>query len=514
MNVLPPSIDDMKLDLIDGLPLSGLFDSGTCYTYDDIIFHPGFINFAAHEVDLSSRVSKNIKVRTPIVSSPMDTVSESNMVIAMAKLGGIGFLHYNSKIEEQVFHASRVKKHKVKFINDPLVLSSECSLYEFDQIREQANQTFACICEAGCIGSKLLGLVTSNDHELLKNRSIKLGDIMTNATELVTAEETQDSEDMEKLLIECKKGKLPIVNDAGELVAVITRVALREKSLNPSPGSPSLDCHGRLLCGAAIGTRESDRDRAIALANVGIDAIILDSSQGDSVYQMEMINHLKRVIPEVDIIAGNVVTQVQAAHLIKAGADGLRVGMGSGSICTTQEVCAVGRGQATAVFKVANVASKFDVPVIADGGIQNSGHIVKALALGASAVMCGSVFAGSTEAPGDFFVQDGVRLKKYRGMGSLEAMVKGSDSRYLSDSNHLKIAQGVSGTVKDKGSILRMVPYLIHAAKQGFQDLGAISLDHANILRNNGSMRAETRTNSAQLEGGVHDLFNYSKQLW
>jgi IMP dehydrogenase len=223
---------------------------------------------------------------------------------------------------------------------------------------------------------------------------------------------------------------------------------------------------------------------------------------------------LIRTHPGLEIIAGNVVTAAQARRLIAGGASGLRCGMGSGSICTTQEVCAVGRGQATAVHNVSLAAARLGVPVLADGGIQNSGHVVKALALGASAAMCGSMFAGTTEAPGAFFMHAGARVKKYRGMGSLDAMAAGSDARYLADASKLKVAQGVAGTVVDKGSVAKMIPYLMHGVKQGFQDLGARSLAHVTELRVGGQMRMETRTSAAQKEGGVHDMHSYEKRLW
>ncbi len=247
----------------------------------------------------------------------------------------------------------------------------------------------------------------------------------------------------------------------------------------------------------------------------GIDAVVLDSSQGESTYQVAMVSHLKRAHPGLDVICGNVVTGRQARTLIEAGADGLRVGMGSGSICTTQEVCAVGRGQASAVFHVSRVANAAGVPTIADGGIQNSGHIVKALSLGASTVMCGSLFAGTDEAPGDFFtLAGGVRVKSYRGMGSLEAMAKGSEARYLSDTQALKIAQGVAGTVRAKGSVRSSVPFLAQAVRQGFQDMGVRSIAGARAAIAAGAARLEVRSGAAQAEGGVHDLQSFEKVRW
>ena len=526
-----------------------------CYTYDDVIFHPGHINFAADAVDLTTKLTKNITIRTPIVSSPMDTVTEADMAIAMASVGGEGFLHYNMTGEEQIANLKAVKAHRLGYVTRPEVCGPETPLSFMDELATRRGFTSAVVTDTGNIGGKLLGLCASRDSELVSNRATTVSSVMTPVKDLLTGNADTDIESLEQTLLSSKKGKLPIVNGKGELVGLMTRSSIKDKMLRPPPGAPTLDKQGRLFCGAAVGTREADKARAKALAAEGLDAIILDSSQGDSTYQIEMIQFLKKEVPGVEVIGGNVVTQAQAKRLLEAGADGLRVGMGSGSICTTQEVCAVGRGQATAVYKCARLAAQFGVPILADGGIQNSGHVVKALTLGASAAMCGSMFAGTTEAPGEYFYQDGVRVKKYRGMGSLDAMAKGSDTRYLSESGHLKVAQGVSGTVKDKGSVCKMIPYLIHGVKQGFQDMGAKSNAHATELREAGDMRMETRTGAAQKEvrffvfsppappaccplsplsnalyniltsppihyylqthqGGVHDMHSYKKVLW
>merc|ERR1719183_260321 len=276
----------------------------------------------------------------------------------------------------------------------------------------------------------------------------------------------------------------------------------------------------QLLVGASIGTRPEDRDRAAALVAAGVDVIIVDSSQGDSRFQLEIVQHLKASHPEVDIIGGNVVTPTQALHLIQAGVDGLRVGMGIGSICTTQEVCAVGRAQASAVYHVAKFAAKYDIPVIADGGVKSTGHITKALCLGANAVMMGSMLAGTDESPGEYFYQDGVRLKRYRGMGSLEAMSKGGEKRYIWENssacgnNAVKVAQGVSGAVQDKGTVRRYIPYLMQGVRHGLQDMGCSSVDIARKKLYANELRFEIRSPAAQTEGGVHGLHSYQKRLY
>ena len=495
-------------DLRDGLSAAELFVPGEGVAYDDFIVLPGHIDFHFQDVELSTRFTRRVPLRLPFVSSPMDTVTEHAMAIGLACLGGLGVLHYNNSVAEQAEEVRKVKRYENGFITRPVVLGPQQKIKDVDEIKARYGFSGIPITEDGTVHGRVIGIVTNRDIEFEPDRERSLSEVMTR--DLVTGKAGITLRQAYDLLRSSKKGKIPIVDEAGRLVSLVSRRDMVKRRDYPDA---TKDSRGQLRVAAAISTRDEDRERASALVEAGVDVIVVDAAQGDSVYELRMLEWLKATYPQVDVMAGNVVTQAQCARLIDAGADGLRIGMGPGSICTTQGTMAVGRAQATAVFQSARLARARGVPLIADGGVAQIGHIAKALALGASSVMMGYMFAGTEESPGEYFYENGVRLKRYRGMASLEAMARGGEKRYVTkaDDRKIKVAQGVAGSVLDKGPLETYVPYLVQGLRQSLQDMGVRSLALLHEQLESGALRLERRSHAAQIEGGVHGLYSYTE---
>jgi IMP dehydrogenase len=503
----------------DGLHVDGLLDSDKhgALTYNDFLILPGSITFSASEVTLEAKVSRRFTLKAPLLSSPMDTVTEHNMAIHMALLGGLGLIHNNCPPDEQAEMVRKVKRYENGFILDPVVISPKATVGDAKELKAKWGFGGFPVTENGNLHSKLLGIVSSRDIQFHNKSDDPVTAVMS--TELVTAPAGTTLAEANEVLRNSKKGKLPIVDENGSLISLLSRSDLMKNIHYPLASKVQSK---QLLCAAAVSTHEADKVRLQKLVDAGLDIVVVDSSQGHSMYQIAMIKYIKQNFPQLDVIAGNIVTREQAAALIAAGADGLRIGMGSGSACITQEVMAVGRPQAAAVRSVSSFAARFGVPCIADGGVSNLGHIVKGLALGASAVMMGGLLAGTTESPGDYFVSnEGQLVKAYRGMGSIAVMEdKGKvgdnagTARYFSENDKVKVAQGVAGSVVDRGSINQFVPYLVAGVQHSLQDIGVQSIDALHDGVNKGKVRFEMRSASAMTEGNVHGLHSYEKKLY
>ena len=439
-------------------------------TFDDVLLIPGESDVEPKDVDISTHLTKKIKLNTPLMTAAMDTVTESEMAIAIAREGGIGIIHKNMSIETQADMVDRVKRSENGVITNPFYLSPDKTVAEADELMGKYKISGVPICE----GKKLVGIITNRDMAFLNEEDYKqpIYSVMTKEN-LITAPVGTTIQGAKELLKKHKIEKLPIVDDRGNLCGLITIKDI-EKSIQ-YPNS-ARDEKGRLLCGAAIGGTPDVLERVQALVNAGADVLVLDSAHGHNSNIIRSVAMVKKAFPDVQLIAGNVATAEATKALIEAGADAVKVGIGPGSICTTRVVAGIGVPQVTAIFDAATEAAKYGVPVIADGGVKYSGDIVKALAAGGSVVMVGSLVAGCKESPGETEIYQGRQFKVYRGMGSLAAMAKGSSDRYFQGGNRKLVPEGVEGRVPYKGPLADTIFQMVGGIRAGMGYTGCANI--------------------------------------
>ncbi|MCI7760365.1 MAG: IMP dehydrogenase [Oscillospiraceae bacterium] len=428
-------------------------------TFDDVLLVPARSDVTPNMIDIKTNLTKTIQLNTPIMTAAMDTVTESKMAIAIAREGGIGIIHKNMTIEQQVDEVDKVKRSENGVIVNPFFLSPEDSVRDADALMGKYKISGVPIVENG----KLVGIFTNRDLRFISDPAQKIGEVMTKEN-LITAPVGTTLAGAQEILRRHKIEKLPLVDENGYLKGLITIKDIEKSVQYPNTAR---DKSGRLLCGAAIGITPDVLERAGALIKAQADVLVLDSAHGHSKNIMLTLDKVKSAFPNTPIIAGNIATAEAAEDLIKAGADAVKVGIGPGSICTTRVVAGIGVPQITAIYDCACAAAKYGVPVIADGGIKYSGDIVKALAAGANCVMLGSLLAGCEEAPGDVEIYQGRSFKVYRGMGSLAAMKRGSADRYFQEKDKKLVPEGVEGRVPYKGAVADTVFQLVGGIKSG-----------------------------------------------
>lgn len=438
---------------------------GDGITFDDVLLQPAYSQVIGNQIDISTYLTRNIKLNIPLMSAGMDTVTEHRMAIAMARQGGIGIIHKNMSIEEQADEVDKVKRSENGVITDPFYLSPKHTLSDANDLMAKYRISGVPITE----GRKLVGIITNRDLKFEEDFSQKIEDCMTKEN-LVTALEGTTLDEAKKILAKAKVEKLPIVDGEGNLKGLITIKDIEKQIKYPNSAK---DSQGRLLCGAALGITPNVLERCEALVKVKVDVVVLDSAHGHSKNVIDCIKAIKEKFPNLQVIAGNVATGDATRALIEAGADCVKVGIGPGSICTTRVVAGIGVPQISAVMNCYEVAKEYGVPIIADGGIKFSGDITKALAAGGNVCMMGSLFAGCDEAPGDYELYQGRKYKVYRGMGSLAAMEKGSKDRYFQADAKKLVPEGVEGRVSYKGFVEDTVFQLLGGLRSGMGYCGA-----------------------------------------
>ena len=466
----------------------------TAITFDDVLLIPSYSEVLPNQVSLQSRLSDKITLNVPIVSAAMDTVTEAEMAIALARVGGLGFIHKNMPIEEQAAQVNRVKRSENGMIADPVTLSKDHTLEEAKDLMAKFKISGLPVVDDE---NRLIGIITNRDVKYQENLSVKVEQIMTKEN-LITSDKETNLEKAKEILLKNRVEKLPIVDKENKLVGLITIKDIDNQLEYPHANK---DNAGRLIVGAGVGVGVDTIARVSALVKAGVDIIAVDSAHGHSKGVLDKIKEIRVNFPDLDIVGGNIVTGEGAKDLIEAGANVLKVGVGPGSICTTRVVAGVGVPQLSAIYNVYEVAKKYNVAVIADGGIKLSGDIVKAIASGAGAVMLGSLLAGTDEAPGEEIIFQGRKFKSYQGMGSLSAMKRGGKERYFQSEAKKFVPEGIEGRVPHKGKLEDVIFQLTGGLRAGMGYCGAKNIE---ILQKDSKM--VRITGSGLKESHPHDV--------
>ncbi len=470
--------------------------SGEGLTFDDVLLVPAYSKVLPREVDIRTRLTKGISLNIPLVSAAMDTVTEASLAIALAREGGIGILHKNMSIEQQAEQVRKVKRSESGLIIDPITLFANSTIGDALRLMKENKIGGIPIVDKD---HKLVGILTNRDLRFETNNKRKISEVMTKE-KLITAPDGTDLKKAEKILQKYRIEKLPVINRSGKLIGLITYRDILQLQSFPNAVK---DAYGRLLVGAALGITRDMLDRASALQSIGVDVVALDSAHGHTKGVIDALRSVKKNFKQLQMIVGNIGTASGAKALAEAGADGIKVGIGPGSICTTRIVAGAGVPQITAIMEAASVLQKMNVPLIADGGIRYTGDVVKALAAGASTVMMGSIFAGVEESPGETIIYEGRKFKQYRGMGSIGAMQTGSGDRYFQDvEDDVKklVPEGIEGRVAYKGFLNEVVAQYTGGLRAGMGYCGSRDI---NILQRAQFIKI---TNAGMKESHAHDI--------